>query len=180
MQPTIPKLHSEDTLSQICAFTVDSLRLYVLVDAAQPKTTVTQLAQHFPEESLLGLFQGMPEQSAQEAGPFIIPLNPFEDRHQPRLNWLLTTETQAPCLIWLWSPLTPMALLNHLQQQLIVILPDGSEALLRFYDPRVIQQITHGLFDANQLKTLLQPVTHARWYLPDAGYCSYPDNTQTG
>ncbi len=177
--PIILQPSFEEALSYFCTQTVDDLRMYVLVDAAQPATARTQLTQHIPEASLMGLFQGMPEQSAQDAGPFLIPLNPFEDSHYARINWLCTVESQAPCVIWLWSRSTPTVLLKHFQQQLIVNLPDGSEALLRFYDPRVMQQISHGLFDADQLKTLMQPIAHSLWYTADAGYCHYPANTPT-
>lgn len=148
--------------------TTGELRLYAVVDSAQPTTDVAELHAHVPQVATMSLFDGMPEQEVREGGPFLLPLNPFEPSHQPRLRWLAEAETRAPCLTWLWAAVTPGALFAHLQAQLITTLPDQGEALLRYYDPRVLHRLLT-LFDASQRQQLAGPVQH--WWLwhPEQG-----------
>jgi hypothetical protein len=167
----------EKITKQLRTLTTGELRLYALIDAAHTATELQMIRQHVFFDAALGLFAGMPEQDAQSAGPFLLQLNPFETTHEARISWLIKAQILAPCVTWIWSEAIPSVLHRHLQQQLIAKLPDGNEALLRFYDPRVLQQLLTTLFNTEQKKALLGPIVRWHWYLPETGQQAYPTDT---
>ena len=155
-------------------------QLYALIDAAHPQAKAALAEAQFQTPRLLGLFQGMAEQEAQAAGPYLLALNPAEEIDLARIARLDLAAQQAPCVSWLWSAARPDALFAHLQQQLVASLPDGGEALLRFYDPRVLTQLFAGPgLDAAQRAELAGPVTRWQWQAPGARAWVHAHHTTT-
>ena len=148
-------------------------QLYALIDAAQAPVRRALHDDYFPMAAF-GLFEALPEQDAQSAGPYLLPLNPDEADHHARIDWLLAAETAAPCVVWLWSGAGREALFAHLQLQLIASLPGGGEALLRYYDPRVLHQLlAEGVLTQAQALHFAGPVARFQWHVPQRGHFTF-------
>ncbi|MFC7519734.1 DUF4123 domain-containing protein [Xanthomonas populi] len=128
---------------------------YVLVDCAVRRDAANTLrfyAEDLPHRSL---FLGRPEQAHADAGPWLVQVDTTTTLH----GWLNALDgTCVPCVSYLASPLAFEPVFAHLQSMLAMALPDGSSALLRFYDPRVMQRLRHVL-SAAQLDGLTSPFT---------------------
>lgn len=66
---------------------------------------------------------------------------------------------------WLATEASPQDMVSHLEAQLVQRTPDQRRMLLRYFDPRVLDQLEHILDDA-QRRVLMGPVTH--WTLLDS------------
>lgn len=114
--------------------------LYAIVDGAQlseqSKTSFHQLN----TEVQVSLFEGTPDQSLHEFGPLL--LNPLAIDSEPLLSTLLQQEADGdPVVVWLVSSLPLRQLAPKLRDLLSVDLPGSPDALLRFYDPRVLHKL---------------------------------------
>lgn len=110
---------------------------FALVDcAAQPQRS-GELQYHCTSAGYQhrSLFAGEPEAAHASAAPWLIEL-PTGAVQQPIHHWM-TRQGQHPAGVTTLASSVPFELLfQHLQRQLDVVLPNGSLALMRFYDPR--------------------------------------------
>ncbi|WP_414500696.1 DUF4123 domain-containing protein [Zymobacter sp. IVIA_12111.31 C1] len=66
---------------------------------------------------------------------------------------------------WLVTTASPPKMVTHLEGQLVQHTADRRRMLLRYFDPRVLDQLEH-ILDEGQRSTLMGPITH--WTLLDA------------
>jgi hypothetical protein len=118
------------------------VRLYALVDALLYGRGV-------PAErpaATIGLFDGTPEASLADAGPWLID---FEETPSSVKHSLFAMGAGSDGISWLISAYPFPALADELAGRLNARMPDGRTALLRFYDARLITEIA-GLFSFTQ------------------------------
>ena len=114
--------------------------LYALVDGLQ-------FERHFRYEletsnyECYPFFDTYPDSKIAFAGPWIFKLNSSEV-YRAKLAEL---ETKYPSVSWLLSPLDPETLLLRFKNFSTIELPNGKCALFRFYDPRVLKNLTFWL-----------------------------------
>ncbi len=120
------------------------LRLYALVDGYQYE-------QHASERiaSLAGinraLFDGTEDAPLSHAGPWVYDMSKCSEL-APNLANL---ERALPAVSWLITALDLEGLSQLLQLKLDAALPGGKQALVRFYDPRVLGNL-FTIMDAEQ------------------------------
>lgn len=110
-----------------------ALQLFTLIDGAQ-------FAAHrgTPIQSQTGfssLFAGTQDGALESAGPWLVDI---EHVSSDVLMEFAALEQAAPAVSWLITVQDLTGLTQLLQLQLDVELPDGRQALLRFWDPRVL------------------------------------------
>ena len=97
----------------------------------------------------------------------LVDLQQRPDIAAQAVQWLEDTRTFARDLFggWLTTDASPVVIITHIEQHMVQRRPDGQRMLLRFFDPRVMDQLACLLDDA-QRQVLMGPITH--WTLPDA------------
>jgi hypothetical protein len=118
------------------------VRLYALVDALLygRGETVERPA------ATIGLFDGTPDASLADAGPWLID---FADASSAVQQFLFTMGAGDEGVSWLVSAYPFPALAEELAGRLNARMPDGRTALLRFYDARLMSEIAR-LFSFTQ------------------------------
>ncbi|WP_417313467.1 DUF4123 domain-containing protein [Enterobacter sp.] len=106
--------------------------LFALIDGLQFERYFGR-ALDIREGSVVPLFDKYPDSRIAFAGPWLIDMQ----QNMSFSETLIELEHQLPSVSWILSGQTFPKLLEHLQQNLNVELPDGQIALLRFQDPRV-------------------------------------------
>jgi hypothetical protein len=91
----------------------------------------------------VALFDGTDDEALAYAGPWAV--NAAEQRDL--CKQLLAQEAAAPQVSWLIAGVPFDGLVQLLRLKLDVRLPDGSNGLLRFYDPRVLYSLATTLTD---------------------------------
>lgn len=143
--------------------------IHALIDTAQPALTWKSLTEKIDHSDLFPLLKDLPEDSAKEAGPVLYPIYPRASKQEREIYyWLLKEEQISPCLTWIISRYPIKELFTHLQSQLFARLPDGREALLRFYDPRILELTMLHVFDQNQRQQLAGPIL--QWWIWSEGH----------
>jgi hypothetical protein len=109
------------------------LRLLALVDGLAYEDHLIERLE--PRPGVHALFEGGVDAALAHAGGWLIEpelAGPLMQRDLIRL------ERKAPAVCWFLTRQKPEALLPQLRELLSLTLPDGREALLRYYDPRVL------------------------------------------
>ncbi|WP_275381086.1 DUF4123 domain-containing protein [Xenorhabdus bovienii] len=144
--------------------TSPEIKLYALVDGLQYE-------RHFDEELtyIAGLnnplFRQFPDAEIAFAGPWLFDMRQaqaWEDK-------FLRLESAAPAVSWLYTTQSLDKLTRHLESYLNIQLKTGETALLRFYDPRVLNQIPH-LFTPEQLTHFTQDIEEWQYQLNNNAY----------
>lgn len=113
--------------------TIDTLRLYALVDGVQYRQ---QRGEPLTRRAgIYSLFEGTPDAQLAHAGPWLIDV---EQAGAQLASDLAVIEQEAPAVSWIIAPQTLNGLAQLLQLKLDAKMPDGRTALLRFWDPRVL------------------------------------------
>lgn len=118
------------------------LRLLALVDGLAYEEHLIERLQ--PRLGVHSLFEGGPDAPLAHAGGWLIEpdlTGPVMERDLFRL------ESKAPAVCWFFTRDPLGSLLVHLRQLLNLTLPDGRDALLRYYDPRVLVSLLRALND---------------------------------
>lgn len=68
---------------------------------------------------------------------------------------------------WLSTDASPTAIKYHLEHQMVQETPDGRQMLLRYFDPRVLEQLIY-ILTQTQLNQIMGPITH--WSYLDSLY----------
>jgi hypothetical protein len=142
-----------DTTGQI-------LRRYALVDAAQvPELRSAEfLSRPFECISLFALTR---EHGIAKYGPLLVPLD--DTTTSPVTARVLRSMRRGWTVSWLSSALSLQDLAEHLAGHLNGTLPDGTDVLVRYYDPRVLPSFLVHL-DAATREALLAPIGHWAWW----------------
>ncbi|NWC10766.1 DUF4123 domain-containing protein [Pseudomonas agarici] len=132
---------------------------FVIIDALTRPDTLNAIlfyAEALPHRSL---FDGQPEATLAHAGPWLVQLS---DHGPGNIEaWLSALERNEGAVTWLTSEATFTVLFQHLQTHLDITLPDGSLALLRFWDGRTFHRL-EWVLTLEQLLELMGPVTSWR------------------
>lgn len=128
------------------------LRLYGLVDALL-HNEVSATHPLSRSSSCVALFDGTPDEALAHAGPWLLDCSADGNPHIAALQRL--AESGLGC-IWILSSYAIDDLAEALQARLNVRMPNGSTALLRYYDARL----------ANDIAALLTPEQRAAFFAP--------------
>ena len=99
--------------------------------------------------SVVALFDGTPDASLADAGPWLID---FERTSHGVRQSLLNMGARSEGVSWLISAYPFEALAHELRGRLDARMPDGRAALLRFYDARLIKDIADSLSFSQRLE----------------------------
>ncbi len=91
----------------------------------------------------VALFDETPDVALATAGPWLLDARD----HAPVCDALHSYEATHPLVSWLMTDVPFAGLVQLLRLKLDVRLPDGTMALLRFYDPRVLYSLAETLTD---------------------------------
>lgn len=108
------------------------LELYALVDGLQYEQQHGERLQ--PGLAVRSLFANTPDEPLQHAGPWLITI----EQAQHLLPKIAELENNKPAVTWLISSAGFEGLAMLLQLRLDTQLADGTKALLRYWDPRVL------------------------------------------
>ncbi len=109
------------------------MNLYALVDGFQYERHTGKRLEHRPDVNRPILI-GTEDAPLAHAGPWLIDIG----RAEEQLAELRDLENALPSVSWLITAIDLEGLAQLLQLKLHAQLPDGRQALLRFYDPRVL------------------------------------------
>lgn len=147
-------------------------KLFVLLDCAQLSNEEREAFQSLDSSACVGLFKGTPDEGLKEVEPLLLdPLN-LPPLHG--MSWLIQNEKTTPMVVWLTSEASIDQLAQHLRSLSSADLPSARNALLRFYDPRVLHKLMQvmtpdqkALFftDAQQWWAWHKPSSQRRTYL---------------
>lgn len=113
------------------------LRLYGLVDGLLYVEIATDQVL-FRSTSCVALFDGTPDEALANSGPWLLDCTGDRDSHMASLQRL--GDSAVGCL-WIVSGYAMDDLAVALRARLNVRMPDGSTALLRYYDARITDDI---------------------------------------
>ncbi|MEY4730797.1 MAG: hypothetical protein RL020_1955 [Pseudomonadota bacterium] len=137
------------------------LRLYALVDGLQYEQANNARieSQHGYN---LALFLGTEDEPLAHAGPWLFDLT----HNQTDLPDFAQLELTKPAVSWLMTSIDLPGLADLLRLKLHAELPDGNQALLRFYDPRVLVNL-YNVMDAAQKTAFFQFIDE--WHFSQNG-----------
>lgn len=136
------------------------MHTYLIVDCAVRNDAARTLRFHAQDLPHRSLFHGQPEEPHADAGPWLVQVDGSSTLHG-WLNALEGTGQCVPCVSYLTSADGFEAVFAHLQSFLDLRLTDGSSALLRYWDPRVVNRLQRVLTQ-EQFGALLAPFTEWR------------------
>lgn len=126
---------------------------FLIIDAAVERGvqgTLDRLAEPLTYRSL---FAGTPEASHSAIGPWLVLDSGSEHLH----HWVRTIERTSPSALTFLTSSQPFErVYAHLRQLLNLELSDGTIALLRYYDPRVMSLLQR-ILSEEQVDTLMGP-----------------------
>lgn len=137
-----------------------TMNRYLIVDCAVRRDAARTLRFYAAELPHRSLFHGQPEEKHADAGPWLVQVD-ANNHLQGWLNALEGTGDRVPCVTHLDAEDSFEAVFAHLQSLLEMRLSDGSSALLRFWDPLVINRL-RGVLTAEQFTTIIAPFTEWR------------------
>jgi hypothetical protein len=117
----------------------DALPFYCLVDHAGMPGLHRELVR--AESEWRSLFEGMREVGALSVAPLLIHIEPRTPAGRGLLRWLSEHGTFASALLFVASPLLIDQLARRLAKRLDACISEDSVVLLRFYDPRIFEQL---------------------------------------
>lgn len=140
-------------------------QLYLLVDGAQIDHSHISNIEHSYGECIY-LFKGTYEEEAYTHGPILFELNKLDLFQLENQIELMKAKDS---MILIKSPLDTQRLKNKLLEKLYIELEGGGIGILRYYDPRVLNRLSH-IFTSNQIKQLLDGFESISFMLNDLSY----------
>ena len=162
--PNIDTLFAElvSWLQLLNAAQPPTYHLYALVDGALDPSILGEAERSHAEWR--GLYpEKMLESRTPEMGPFLVALTPGDAGHDAFMHSLLERSQGLDLVIWVASrqPIDVLAAHGHAYAE--VKLPDGRSALLRHYDPSILE-ILVPMFDARQRADFLAAAREYRYW----------------
>lgn len=105
------------------------------------------------KDAVMPFFDRWPDSRIAFAGPWFVDLSKAMHLHE-RLREL---EYNLPSVSWIASRLSPAQLMEHFKPFIDITLYNGKSGLLRFWDPRVANQLPV-ILEEDQLRELMQGV----------------------
>lgn len=132
---------------------------YALLDCAPDEGREAELHHHATHSALMhrSLFAGQPEEDLLRASPYLLEL-PLGAIGQPIHHWLRQLGREPAGTTALFSDAPFEEVFHHLRAQLDIALPDGSLALMRYYDPRAWLRY-RDILTMQQHRHLLGPIS---------------------
>lgn len=137
-------------------------RLYALIDGVLDPSLLGETERR--DIAWRGLYpESMLESRTPAMGPLLVELEPALHEHEALMRLLIKRSQSQDLVMWMASrqALDPLAL--HLQTYAEVRLPDGRRALLRHYDPSILE-ILVPMFDEQQRDDFLAGVRGYRYW----------------
>lgn len=146
----------------LCGPATDSF-LYGLIDHAGLPGLAAKLAESASEWT--SLFDSE-DPDILSVAPLIFRIGTGQDGFQQRrlVRWLVQQGTYSSSILLMASPLSIEALAGRLRARLDAVVPETMEILLRFYDPRVFEQLMVVL-SPEQKQAFLSVAEH--WWFVD-------------
>lgn len=142
-------------LKMLAKAEAEQLDGYVLVDMSISSSTQRFVMDLHRQKRTRSLFQATPEGAFVHIAPHLMAWN---DLAASERDLIITLDQQTHAFSWLWVDTDgARTLYRHLKAQLDMRLPDGSLALLRYYDPTVWQRLMD-LLTPEQITALMGPV----------------------
>lgn len=110
--------------------------LYGLIDAAQIINFNPQKISGVADNQFISLINESVERKTIFAGPFLIAQT--DEKNGLSIEWLLNQLSQSSCGSFIFSKQNPIVLASHLGRLSDVTHDDGTEWVMRFYDPRIL------------------------------------------
>lgn len=126
-------------------------RLYAIVDSNGNKTVRPRAAECGPGRAV-SLFQGTYEAQYERAAPF------FFQADEATFDWIASGLWNTSWGIFIWADVGFDAVRRHLHQFLRVRGADGSQYLMRFWDPNILAAFLKSSNDG-ELAQFFGPVT---------------------
>lgn len=140
-------------------------QLFLLVDGAQIDHSQVFNIEHTYGECIY-LFKGTYEEEAYQYGPILFELNKLDlFQVENQINLMKTKDS----MILIKSQLDTKQLKNKLLEKLYLKLEDGGIGVLRYYDPRVLNRLTH-IFTSTQKKEFLDGFESISFMLNELSY----------
>ncbi len=143
----------EEYLSARQQQTAYPVRLYGLVDGLLYAEGGAEVPLS-RSSSCIALFDGTADEALANAGPWLLDCSADRDGHMPALQRM--GDSALGC-IWIVSSYAPEDLAAALRARLDVRMPNGTTALLRYYDARITGDIA-ALLDSAQRAAFFAPV----------------------
>ena len=136
--------------------------LYFLIDHAGLPGLHRQLARSSTQWA--SLFDCSREASALQVAPFLVLAGSKGELRMPRslFSWIGEHGTYSSAVVILTSPLDMVTLRDRLAARLDIRLPENMEAMLRFFDPRVLESLLKSL-PPGQARTFFSPADSWRY-----------------
>lgn len=115
------------------------------------------------------LFEGTREEAALSVAPVLVLIGESGHLRIPRrlLDWIRDHGQYASAVIMLASPETPASIRSRLEARLNAKLSEDMDAMLRFFDPRVLEQLQKVL-SVEQARLFFSPA-EKWWYVDRSG-----------
>ncbi|HGY4638956.1 DUF4123 domain-containing protein [Acinetobacter baumannii] len=140
-------------------------QLFLLVDGAQlDHDQLSSIEQSYGD--CIYLFKGTFEEEASTYGPILFELKHLNPEHIENHIQLMKSKDS---MILIKSSLDTKQLRNKLLEKLYIELEDGGIGVLRYYDPRVLNRLTH-IFTSSQKKELLDGFESISFMLNELSY----------
>lgn len=136
--------------------------LYAIVDGVLDQSLLSEVQQK--HVVWRGLYpDSMLESNSPATGPFLVALTPDRAEHAEVMKTLLQRGQEVDLVLWAVSGHSLPTLATHLHGYAEVTLPDRSAALLRYYDPSILEVLVR-MFTPEQLKHFLAPIQQYRYW----------------
>ncbi len=112
---------------------------YICVDLASAPDGLLRITGKRNYEDGINLFQDANTTDAAKVAPWLIPIPTDLTEKWLTRSYKLATET--PSVTWIFSDLSVNVLTTRLMRRFDVDLNDGTELLLRFFDPRILAEL---------------------------------------
>lgn len=149
------------------SLSLEGCHLYALADHGGMPGLTKQLIRAKAE--WLSLFEGSTEENALSAAPLLIKMKVESGKikHRILVDWLAEHATYSSSLLFFASPLSMPELAHRLAARLDAVLPEEMEILLRFFDPRIFEELMSAL-TAEQKQNFLS-LAHCWWFVDRRG-----------
>jgi hypothetical protein len=148
--------------------------LYALVDHGGMPGLVSKLTKTKVE--WISLFDGSREENALSVAPilFAIPADPTVSTNQQFAQWLGKHGTYTSSVLLLASPIGIAQLARRLALRLDAMLPGDMAIMLRFFDPRIFEELVTTL--APKQKQVFLSIASAWWFIDRRGHLQQVDS----
>lgn len=117
----------------------DKVPLHICVDLASAPDGLRRITGQRESHGAMCLLDDARTMNASGVSPWILPCP--RDRLETWLPRSIALAEESPAVTWLFGPLSSDELLARMRRRIDVQFPDGSELLLRYFDPRILFEL---------------------------------------